>query len=238
MTQDVSIQWANQEMRLLPERALFIVDSQTLVIADPHFGKAATFRAGGIPVPSGTTAATLQRLDACMLRFEVLSLVVLGDFFHAKPGRSDAMLEALLAWRNTHAAVDVTVVRGNHDSHAGDPPSALQVRCVDGPCLRHGVDLEHGHEQGATAETESLARPTLSGHIHPQVILRDRDHTRLRCPCFAVTANRIVLPAFGAFTGGHSIRSREWDRVFAIGPDRVIEVPAGPRRAGSVGNRG
>lgn len=80
------------QVLLLPERALYWPAARTLVIADPHFGKAAAFRARGVPVPEFTTLDNLARLDAVLSRTSAERLVVLGDFLHARQGRSKTLL--------------------------------------------------------------------------------------------------------------------------------------------------
>ncbi|HET7136231.1 MAG TPA: metallophosphoesterase, partial [Casimicrobiaceae bacterium] len=103
-------------------RALSWPREKTLFVADVHLGKGAAFRAGGIPLPRGTTANDLRRLDALIAESGASRLVVLGDFLHAKAGRVAALSTAFVAWRARHATLDVVLVRGNHDAHAGDPP--------------------------------------------------------------------------------------------------------------------
>ena len=110
-------------MLLLPERALFWPRAGTLVVADLHWGKGATFRAAGIPIPVGTTSDDLARLDGALLRTGARRLVVLGDLFHARAGRiATHTLAELRRWRGAAPELEILLVRGNHDRHAGDPP--------------------------------------------------------------------------------------------------------------------
>src|SRR5690606_14364397 len=119
MAASVAIDRAGQRLVALPERALWWPARHVLFIADPHFGKAAAFRAHGLPVPSGTTAATLGRLDGLLQAHPAKQLVVLGDFLHARAARAPAVLDALRQWRARWPRLHCTLVRGNHDSHAG-----------------------------------------------------------------------------------------------------------------------
>lgn len=129
------VQWAGETVQLLPDRALFWPAEQTLFIADLHIGKAATYRTLGQPVPGGTTAENLSRLTAQITRHAPQRIIFLGDFLHAAAARTPAILQALAAWRLRHADVSMTLVRGNHDSCAGDPPAQLQIEVVDEPFL-------------------------------------------------------------------------------------------------------
>src|SRR6185436_14749101 len=110
---------------LLPERAVFWPRASTLLVADPHFGKAAAFRAAGVPVPRGTTTEALSRLDRAIDRMDARRVVFLGDFLHAREGRAPEMLRVLAEWRARRSALDVVLVRGNHDKRAGDPPAEV-----------------------------------------------------------------------------------------------------------------
>src|SRR5688572_30053218 len=124
------ITWAGEKLSLLPERALWWERQRTLFIADPHFGKASAFRAAGIAVPELSHDADLVRLDDVLSATAAARLVILGDFFHAKAGRTDATLTALAAWRNRHMKLEVILVPGNHDRHAGAPPDEWRISCV------------------------------------------------------------------------------------------------------------
>src|SRR6185295_9931657 len=132
---DVTLEIEAEQVVLMPEHTLWMPNRQTLLVADAHFGKAATFRAGGIFVPRGTTATTLARLDRALARADATRVVFLGDLLHAREGRSPETLRLVAEWRASRAAVEVVLVRGNHDRAAGDPPESLGIACVDAPML-------------------------------------------------------------------------------------------------------
>jgi len=213
----------------LPERALWLPDAGLLLVADAHIGKAQSFRRLGVPVPEGTTAGTLARLDAALARCAaneaaVRGVVFLGDLLHAARGRGAATLAAVAAWRGRHAALDLVLVRGNHDSHAGDPPADWGVTCVDEPWSPPGLGglaLAHHPEPGHARD----GRYVLAGHVHPAVVLGGRAHQRLRLPCFHFGPAVGVLPAFGEFTGSHVLPRGPADRVFACTADAVVALP-------------
>jgi uncharacterized protein len=209
---------AGEELTLLPERAVLWTARRTLLVADPHFGKAATFRALGVPVPRGTTTGTLGRLDAVIERTAPRCLVFLGDFLHAAEGRDPETLRVLNDWRRRHDAVEMLLVRGNHDARAGDPPRDLMIKCVTGPWPDAPFVLDHHPRPSATGYV-------LCGHIHPAVTLTGigRQHSRLSCFWFGNAIG--VLPAFGEFTGGAEIDVRAGDQVFVVADDAVLAVP-------------
>ena len=92
-TGDATLEWGGVLLTLLPERAVWWGAEKTLLIADPHFGKAAAFRFAGIPVPETSHEDDLERLSHLLMRTDAQRLVILGDFLHAKTGRNDGMFE-------------------------------------------------------------------------------------------------------------------------------------------------
>jgi DNA ligase-associated metallophosphoesterase len=208
---------AGERLVLLPERAAWWPAAGTLFIADFHLGKAASFRSAGIPMPAGTTTETLDRLDRALVAAPAVRLVILGDFLHSAQGRAQATLSRFAQWRASRPDLAVTLVRGNHDDRAGDPPSSWNLRCVDpGERLGPFVLL---HDPAPVAGAYALA-----GHIHPAVRLAERGGQSVRLPCFWFGPRVGVLPSFGAFTGSAQVRPREGDRVFVVAGDEVVRV--------------
>jgi len=206
---------------LLPQRAIWWPAQACLIIADPHFGKAATFRALGVPVPAGTTQGNLERLDTLLDAWPVKRLIVLGDFLHGPTGRSAAMMASLAAWRAKRPDLHCVLVRGNHDDRAGDPPSALRFEIVDEPYVLAGVACWHYPPAESPPNGAAYA---LGGHVHPVTVLRGRGRERLRLPCFDLGPTVGVLPAFGEFTGGWNIEAAPGHRLFAVAGDAVVPL--------------
>jgi DNA ligase-associated metallophosphoesterase len=207
-----------ERVELLAARALFWIRERTLFVADVHLGKAATFRAAGIPLPRGTTASDLARLAAVVQRTGAKRVVVLGDLLHARAGRVAALTEAFVAWRDAHPLLDVMLVRGNHDARAGDPPASWNVRCVDEPFALAPFLACH-----------RLASPpsgyALCGHVHPGVRLNGGGEQTARLPCFVLGARHAILPAFGRFTGLADIAPVAGERVVAIAGASLFPLP-------------
>jgi DNA ligase-associated metallophosphoesterase len=208
---------AGEQLELLPERAVYWPTRRTLLVADPHFGKAASFRAGGIPVPSGTTADALMRLDTMIKQHAPGRLVFLGDFLHARKGRAPQTLQLLAEWRAQHDALSVVLVRGNHDKHAGDPPAELKIECCNAPMI--DVPFALLHHPGQLRD-----HYTLAGHLHPGALLSGGGRDYERFPCFWFRESSAVLPAFGDFTGLALIEAEQGDRVFVAAGDDVHEI--------------
>jgi uncharacterized protein len=201
-----------------PSRALEWPAGKTLFISDLHLGKAATFRAHGIALPGGTTAADLQRLSGQITASNAQRLVILGDFFHAAAGRTTALETAFLEFRQQHAAVDMLLIRGNHDVHAGPPPLGWNIQTQTRPFQEAGVlGCHEPDDAGADA-------PWIAGHIHPVAWLGSK-RERLRLPCFWIQSRGIVLPAFTEFAGGQAISAAHGEQRLGIAGDRMIRLP-------------
>ena len=220
------LSWGGRRLVLLPGPAAWLPDEGRLLVADLHIGKALAFRRLGVPVPGGTTRGTLDRLTLLLRQTAARELVVLGDFLHAAPAQAPAVQAQLAAWRDAHAQVAMRLVRGNHDSHAGDPPAALGIEVIDEPwrlpAVGAGADgrvLALCHHPQPLAGCEVLA-----GHLHPCIRLSGPARSRLRLPCFHFRAEVGVLPAFGAFTGMHPVRRSPGDLVYAVAGDEVMKV--------------
>jgi len=202
----------------LPEKALWWPARRSLLIADAHIGKAVSFRRWGVPVPRGTTSETLELLTQLVERHGAERIVFLGDFLHSRRAHAPATLAALARWRGRHPALQLSLVRGNHDDRAGDPPAALGFEVVDEPLRVDGIALCHYPKPRTGAYV-------LAGHLHPCSTLGGRAHDRLRLPCFHFGAEVGVLPAFGSFTGMHPMAGGEGARVFVVAGESVVELP-------------
>lgn len=212
-----------EPLQLLPQRAAFVPAQGWLLVADAHIGKGSSFRRLGVPVPGGTTAGTLARLDAALAVTGARGIAFLGDLLHSRQGRSGATLEAVERWRARHPGLELVLVRGNHDRHAGDPPPGWGVRCVEEP-WRVGNVLALAHHPARLPGAYVLA-----GHVHPAAALHGRAGQRLRLPCFHFEDGLGLLPAFGEFTGSHLVHRSAAGRTFVIAEDLVRELPAPPR---------
>ena len=231
-----TLQWGGHRLCLLPAKAAWLPERRMLLVADVHLGKALSFRRLGVPVPGGTTADTLARLGALLAATGARELVILGDFLHSAHAQAASVQAALQAWRHTHADVAMTLVRGNHDGHAGDPPAALGFTLRDEPWVLPcpELDLPAPERPVPDRPAPGLAlchhpapvpgQQVLAGHLHPSVHLAGRGHQRMRLPCFHLSGDVGVLPAFGAFTGMQAIHRQAGDQVFAVADDGVHAV--------------
>lgn len=234
---------AGRECVFLPQRAAFDIERRTLFVADVHLGKATAFAALGVPIGPqaavGPTLADAQRLVHVVAETRAVELVILGDLLHAPQSRDHATLTAL---EQASAAIHqhgctITLVRGNHDARAGDPPASCNIRCVPEGTVHRGLVLRHHPAPGGPVPGEI----SLCGHVHP-VVRIGRGPGATRASCFWWKPARrgadgdggqLMLPAFGTFTGGAIIepdadgvngQNSGGDRVWMVGPDAVVEV--------------
>lgn len=237
-TETIAVRRGGFDLLLHPSGAVYLPQLQTWLIADAHFGKAVSFRRLGVPVPRGTTSDTLARLSGLLDQQPGRHLIFLGDFLHSARAHAAGTQAALMQWRVAHPSLPLTLIRGNHDERAGDPPAALGIQVVDEPFLLEG---EGGRLALCHHPQQIPGAYVLAGHWHPCITVTGRAHDRLRLPCFwlgpdpaseanprslAAAPATGILPAFGAFTGMHPIERRAGDQVFAIAGDRVRAVPA------------
>jgi DNA ligase-associated metallophosphoesterase len=212
---------AGETVELLAERAVHWPRAKTLFVADVHLGKAAAFRAGGVAIPRGATAHDLARLAALIGRTQCNHLVVLGDFLHAAAGRVAALDVAFLRWRDAHPALTITLVSGNHDANAGDPPAAWGIAVVADPHPFAPFVLCH---EPASPKTGYA----LCGHVHPGVRVTGGAHESVRLPCFVIGRRRMLLPAFGRLTGLAIVAPGDGEIAVAIAGTRLFALPARP----------
>ena len=214
----IAIVWQGHQLELCSGKAIHWPDQKALLVADTHFGKAAAFRKSGIPVPESSSAEDCQRIEDLIQRTKADSLVLLGDFLHARDGRTQIVRKELNAWREKMPNLEIHLVRGNHDLQSGDPWPELRIHCHPDPWTEFDFDLRH-------LPVEGEQRPFLAGHLHPGFSLKEKNGSNLRSPCFLVGKNRIILPAFGSFTGIRKIKPVGDDRIFMTNGQEIIEVP-------------
>jgi DNA ligase-associated metallophosphoesterase len=211
----LTIEFGGVELRLLPERAVWWERRRTLLVADVHVGKGATFRALGVPVPSGVSSRDLERIAELIVATEARRVVILGDLVHARIGKHSPLVESTAAWRERHGEVEMVLVPGNHDRAAGLVPESWRMI----------VQAREWEDDGFLFAHEPPAQPrlpTFAGHVHPKARLVDFDGSVVLAPCFVHDRNCLTLPSFGTFTGGSTVSGREDRRIYVASAERVV----------------
>jgi DNA ligase-associated metallophosphoesterase len=223
----LAIVGANVEARLagvtvtaLPQGALWVGEAKALIVSDLHLEKGSSYALRGQMLPPYDTHATLTRLAALIDAHAPDIVVSLGDSFHdgQGPARLDARDRELL--QSLIGRCDWVWVEGNHD---GRSPETLG-----------GAVREVLHLGGLVLRHEPSAREApgeISGHLHPCARVSGRGRS-VRRRCFAYNGERLVMPAFGAFTGGLNVRDVAFDLLFpdgvtalVLGKERVLPAP-------------
>jgi DNA ligase-associated metallophosphoesterase len=205
----VPFSFAGKEMRLVAGRALFWPAEQALLVADLHLEKASYFAAHGQMLPPYDSRETLDRLASAVRETGARRVFALGDNFHdAKGGlrlepHAAGMLAALTR------ALDWVWIVGNHDAAIDALPGTMADEVTTG-----GLVLRH---KARASETGA----ELSGHFHPRLILSARGR-RIARPCAVVSEQRLILPAFGALTGGMDAGDPAF--LAAMQPARAIDA--------------
>ena len=205
-------------LELLPGRAALLPHDATLLAADLHLGKAASFRQAGLPVPEGSASADLLRLERLVAEVEACRLLVLGDLFHASSGCTSAVLEEFADFRRRLGRVELVLVEGNHDRRVRIPLDLGIDRIV--------TSLEEPPWRFLHEPPPTLAEGCVHfcGHLHPRLSLRSPSGDRLSQRCFAEEPGLWILPAFGSFTGSSVVPIKATTRVWAAGDDAVVDV--------------
>jgi DNA ligase-associated metallophosphoesterase len=222
------IHLAGQRLMLCPSGVLAWPAERLLVVADLHLEKGSSFAARGSLLPPYDTRETLERLALALRRWKPARLVLLGDSFHDRQGCARLPAGEAAALRRMLAGIEVVWLLGNHDP---EPPEGLPGLAVAewrlGKLLFRHI-AEPGRLPPGVAE--------LSGHFHPKASMPVRGGSVTR-PCFLADSQRLLLPAFGAYTGGLDIRDPavaalfpRGGRAFLLGRERLFSFPTGPLR--------
>ena len=187
----VPLSFAGQEMRLVQARALYWPNERALLVADLHLEKASFYAGHGQMLPPYDSRETLERLALAIGETGARRVFCLGDNFHDGhgPARLEPHAAGMLAALTR--ATEWVWIAGNHDvkgvavAAEGTAVSELEVG---------GVLLRHRARAGET-------RPELSGHFHPRLTIAARGRRILRA-CAVRSERRMILPAYGALTGG------------------------------------
>jgi DNA ligase-associated metallophosphoesterase len=209
--------WRGASLELLAGRAVWDPGQATLLVADLHLGKAETFQAHGIPLPSDGDATTLNALLELATAHQPEQVIVLGDLIHSSLGLTGE-LRAKLAALPELLGCPLKLIGGNHERGSWIEGLAQQPSQALGPWW-----LSHEPEPRA-------GQLNLCGHLHPVAVV-GRGNNRLRLPCFSYCrrSERLALPSFGALTGGMPMPADE--RQWLLADGAVLAWDAGARAA-------
>ncbi|MFZ2030733.1 MAG: ligase-associated DNA damage response endonuclease PdeM [Vitreimonas sp.] len=211
----VQARLAHETVTATPEGALWIAAAKTLIVSDLHLEKGSSFARNGQMLPPYDTHATLSRVAAVMDQLAPEIVVSLGDSFHdgGGPARMHECDRALL--QSLIGRCDWIWVEGNHDGRSAETIGGV----VRESLLIGALSLVHKPSKRA-------APGEIAGHLHPCAKVTGRGRV-VRRRCFATDGSRLVMPAFGAFTGGLNVCHEEFAPLF---PDGVTALVMGRTR--------
>ena len=217
-TTAVKFNLLDQDLLLLPQKAIYWQQEKALIVADVHLGKVGHFRKAGIAVPRDMEQDDLAMLSDLIDEHKPKKIIFLGDLFHSDLNTD---WNWFVLWRKHFPKLELILIRGNHDiihdQHYLDLNVALHDELLVGPFLM----LHHPLNDEALQNAEGYV---FCGHIHPGISLSGRARQHLILPCFAFGEKQAILPSFGKFTGRVAIRNRQTDRIFAIAQNKVIAI--------------
>lgn len=218
----VPFSFANHEMRLVQGRAVFWPRENALLVADLHLEKASFFAARGQMLPPYDSRETLERLALALRETGARRVYCLGDNFHDAGGTARLEPHAVGMLAALTRVAEWVWITGNHDAELAASPGGVLAEELE----LGGITLRHRARRGATG-------PELSGHYHPKLIVNARGR-RIARPCAVRGGRRMILPAFGALTGGMDAAApeilgalqpaRQIDALAAAG-ERLVEFP-------------
>jgi DNA ligase-associated metallophosphoesterase len=183
--------------------ALFAPEFRALLVADLHLEKGTSLARRGVHLPPYDTRESLVQLKAAIGAAKPERLIFLGDSFHDGEARERIDASDLATLRAITSAVETVWITGNHDPA---PPADIGGTIIEEMALGP-VTLRHQAAALQAGEAE------ISGHLHPAAAVHARGR-RIRCRCFIGDERRLIMPAFGSYTGALSVRSRPFEVLF------------------------
>ncbi len=210
----VRFDFAGHDFAALPGGAIWWAARRALIVADLHFEKASWFAAHGQMLPPYDSLATLTDLAALVAATDPAELWCLGDSFHDSAGSMRLPTDSRALLVSLTAQLDWVWITGNHDAalandHGG---RTLAQATVNGLILRHEACPDE-------------KRPELSGHFHPKLRVMHRNRAIAR-RCFIASQTKLILPAFGALTGGLDAGHPEIVRAVGAQAEALVPVAA------------
>ena len=205
----------NQVLTLTNQRVIFWKAQKSLILSDLHIGKAAHFQKSGIPIPSSILTKDLDRLAQLIDHFKAKQLIIVGDLFHASYNKD---LNEFKRWLLNFENLKIILIKGNHDRLKQTIYDDFNIE-VHQPSLKID-DLQFVHD--FTAPRNNFF--TISGHTHPGVLIKGKGRQRIKIPCFQVTENQLILPAFSLFTGLNTTHAPKNCKNYGFTDDGIFEV--------------
>ncbi|SEM84661.1 putative phosphoesterase, SbcD/Mre11-related/metallophosphoesterase, DNA ligase-associated [Chryseobacterium taichungense] len=211
--QTKNIEVRQQHFTLTNQRALFWEEQKALILSDLHIGKTAHFRKNGIALANQIMKNDLERLSILIEFFNPEKFIVVGDLLHAG---DNSDVDEFCTWRNQYNDLQFHLIEGNHDRISKKLESKLclnfksELLEIDDFMLIHDFEKKHPKFQ-------------ITGHIHPGFVINSSVR-KIKLPCFVVTENQILLPAFSEFTGLDTKNLPKKGRFYVFTDAEIYEI--------------
>lgn len=207
----------DESFQLLPHRALFRPQNNTLYIADTHWGKDETFRAHHIPLPQGGLDNSLNRLTDALTITSTNRLVILGDLLHTSHSLSPAVIQLVQNWRDKHHYLDISLIEGNHDKKIEHLPSDWNIKIHTSNLNDEGIILSH-------EPNYDMNDFVFCGHLHPTWTIIGTGKQKINLPCFLQTEKCLIFPAFSYFSGSTVYKNFNIEHVYVTTENKVFKI--------------
>ncbi len=203
MARKVKIKLGGLEFEPHQSGALYVPDLKTMLVADLHLEQGTSLARRGIHAPPFDTLSTLHALDYVITEYQPETLIFLGDSFHDRIAHVQLPDGHRAHLANMTSKIHTIWISGNHDP---DAPTGLGGHSLEA-CQLGPVTLRHEPSR------KRLKACEIAGHLHPGATIIQRG-VAVRGKCFVADANRIIMPAFGSYTGALSVSSPAFTRLF------------------------
>ena len=205
----------NEILELTNQRVIFWESQNSLIISDLHIGKSAHFQKSGIPIPSNILTTDLNRLAKLIHHFKANQLIIVGDLFHAEYNKD---LDEFKSWLTQFNNLNIKLIKGNHDRLSDKVYQQFNIEVFNKNYKENILQFVHDFdniEEGYFV---------ISGHTHPGVFIKGKGRQRIKLPCYQVTKQQLILPAFSLFTGLNTKNAPENCKNYCFTNDGIFEV--------------
>lgn len=206
------IEILGEKLILTNQRVVFWPKESALILSDLHIGKTAHFRKNGIAIPKNIFEEDLERLEFLMNYFSAAKVIINGDLLHAG---DNSDVDDFCEWK-AKFEVEFHLVQGNHDLISKEVAEKLCLNTVQEKLEIGDFCFIHDFEK-------ELVKFQITGHIHPGIVLRSAVKN-FRMPCFALTENHLLLPAFSAFTGLDTKNTPRKAQFFVFSENEIYQI--------------
>ena len=205
----------NEILELTNQRVIFWESQNSLILSDLHIGKSAHFQKSGIPIPSNILTTDLNRLAKLIHHFKANQLIIVGDLFHAEYNKD---LDEFKSWLTQFNNLNIKLIKGNHDRLSDKVYQQFNIQVFNKKYTENLLKFVHDFDNIQEGYF------VISGHTHPGVFIKGKGRQRIKLPCYQVTKQQLILPAFSLFTGLNTKNAPENCKNYCFTNDGIFEV--------------